>query len=393
MSIWGPLHDRYENPKPQRKILALEGGGIRGLITLQFLEKMENDLRKALGKNETFRLSDFFDYIGGTSTGAIIAAGLSLGMSSRELIDFYLNKGKDMFDKNFILKKWKAFYNSGPLEEMLKTTFGEGTNLKLADGKFKSLLLVVTMNRTTDSPWPINNNPKAKYNLEDRPDCNLQIPLYQLVRASTAAPTYFPPETIEWDKNDPSKTFVFVDGGVTPYNNPAFLMYRMATHPAYKLNWDIGDDKLLIVSVGTGSAPSVGSYSNLMDTARNIPNNLMYAMQNDQDINCRTIGRCTYGAPIDRELGNMIPINEEGKIDAPAKPTMRHFLYVRYNADLSEDGLQKLNLGHINSDHVREMDSVKYLKELETVGKAAAAQQVNLEHFENFVQKGAEDKK
>ncbi len=132
------------------------------------------------------------------------------------------------------------------------------------------------MNRSTDSPWPISNNPLAKYNDETLPDCNSKIKLFQLVRASTAAPVYFPPETLQWDPNDPEKTFVFVDGGVTPYNNPAFLMYRMATQSAYNLNWETGEDKLLIISVGTGSAPSAGSYNNLLDAAKGLPNNLMY---------------------------------------------------------------------------------------------------------------------
>jgi len=50
-----------------------------------------------------------------------------------------------------------------------------------------------------------------------------------LIRASTAAPVYFPPEILQWDPVDHSKTFVFVGGGVTPYNNPAFLLYRIAT--------------------------------------------------------------------------------------------------------------------------------------------------------------------
>lgn len=384
MSIWGPLSNRYETKQP-RKILSLDGGGIRGVITLEILSEMENQLRAKLNKDDDFRLGDYFDYIGGTSTGAIIAAGLSIGMSVKELLDFYINKGKDMFDKNFILKRWKALYESGALLDMLKETFGENTDLMVRKGKYKSLLLVVTMNRTTDSPWPISNNPLAKYNDESRPDCNARIKLFQLVRASTAAPVYFPPETLQWDPDDPEKTFVFVDGGVTPYNNPAFLMYRMATQPAYNLNWETGEDKLLIVSVGTGAAPTAGEYKNLIDTAKGLPNNLMYAMQVDQDINCRTVGHCTYGAAIDRELKYMVPMDNDGNIYPMSQNTKRHFLYVRYNADLSEQGLKELQLEHINSDHVREMDSVKYINDLQTVGKATAAQQVNISHFGTFV--------
>lgn len=386
MSVWGPLQQRYETEQP-RKILALDGGGIRGVLTLEILLELETQLKTALNAGDNFRLSDFFDYIGGTSTGAIIAAGLSLGMSAEQLLDFYEKKGSAMFDKAFLLKKVKYFYNEGPLLKELKATFGGG-NIGLQSGSFKSLFLAVTMNRSTDSPWPITNNPLAKYNDLARPDCNLQIPLYQLVRASTAAPAYFKPETLQWDKNNPDKTFVFVDGGVTPYNNPAFLMYRMATQKPYNLNWKTGEKELLIVSVGTGSAPSPGVYDHLLETLKELPNNLMYAMQVDQDINCRTVGRCVFGAPIDRELGDMIPVDANGKIMHLESDASRHFTYARYNADLSEEGLEKAGLGHIDSDNVREMDSTKYIPELREVGRAIGKQQVKVtEHFSSFIKK------
>ncbi|MBE7174284.1 MAG: patatin-like phospholipase family protein [Williamsia sp.] len=384
MSKWGPLEERYTTRR-SRKILALDGGGIRGVITLQFLAELETKLKEKLGRGDDFRLSDFYDYFGGTSTGAIIAAGLSIGMRVQELLDFYTSKGKDMFDKNFLFKQWKALYESGPLLEMLKQTFGGETDMDMANGKFRSLLTVVTMNRSTDSPWPISNNPDAHYNDPARPDRNSKIKLFQLVRASTAAPVYFPPETLQWDPDDPSKTFVFVDGGVTPYNNPAFLLYRMATQPAYNLNWETGEDKLLITSVGTGAAPSTGEYHNLVGSLKGLPSNLMYAMQVDQDINCRTVGRCSFGAPIDKELHDMIPMDKDGHLLPFSQPTDRHFLYMRYNADLSQEGLNKLELYNISADHVSEMDSVKYIGELQEVGKAAAARQVSLDHFGSFV--------
>jgi hypothetical protein len=155
-------------------------------------------------------------------------------------------------------------------------------------------------------------------------------------------------------------------------------MYRMATQPVYNLNWETGEDKLLIVSVGTGAAPSEGEYKNLLDTATGIPTNMMYAMQVDQDINCRTIGRCTYGEPIDREVGTMIP----------AKPlsenTGKDFLYVRYNVTLTREVLDKLGLKDIDPDEVRKMDSVKYIDKLQKVGKAASVQ-VDLNHFGSFI--------
>jgi hypothetical protein len=386
MSHWGTLAARYEKEQP-RKILSLDGGGIRGVLTLEILLELEKQLKSDLKKDDSFRLSDFFDYIGGTSTGAIIAAGLSRGMSVQQLLDFYEQKGEAMFDKAFLLKRVKYFYNEGPLLQELKNTFGSG-DIDLLSGDFKSLLLVVTMNRSTDSPWPISNNPNAKYNAPGRPDCNLRIPLYQLVRASTAAPAYFRPETLQWDPKNPEKTFVFVDGGVTPYNNPAFLLYRMATQQPYGLNWKTGEKELLIVSVGTGSAPSPGVYDHLLETLKELPNNLMYTMQVDQDINCRTVGRCIFGAPIDRELGDMVPLDNNDKILDLASDANRHFSYVRYNADLSEEGLIASGLGHIDSDAVRQMDSVKNIDKLREVGQAVAKKQVNVKnHFHHFLPK------
>jgi uncharacterized protein len=387
-SVWGPLKSRYTTEQP-RKILSLDGGGIRGVLTLEILLEIEWQLKTLLNKDNSFRLADFFDFIGGTSTGAIIASGLSVGMSASELLSFYEEKGEAMFDKSFLLKKVKHFYNEGPLQQELKRTFGSG-NIDVKSGAFKTLLLVVTMNRSTDSPWPISNNPLAKYNDPARKDCNLRIPLYQLIRASTAAPVYFKPETLQWDPEDPEKTFVFVDGGVTPYNNPAFLLYRMATQSAYNLNWKTGEKELLIVSVGTGSAPSPGVYSHILDTLKELPNNLMYAMQVDQDINCRTVGRCIYGAPIDRELSDMIPLDEHGKVKSLDSDAARHFSYVRYNADLSEQGLAELGLGHLDGDKIRELDGVRNIKDLREVGRTAGKKQVKVSaHFKNFVNASA----
>jgi patatin-like phospholipase/acyl hydrolase len=100
-----------------------------------------------------------------------------------------------------------------------------------------------------------------------------------LVRASTAAPVYFPPEILPWNPDDKAKTFVFVDGGVT-HNNPAFLLYRMATNPSYFLNWKTGERTLLIVSVGTGAAEPLGATAaslnkNIVSTVAGLPRELM----------------------------------------------------------------------------------------------------------------------
>lgn len=349
------------------------------------LEKLLAEKVKAADPKKGFRLCDYFDYIGGTSTGAIIAAGLARGMSVSELIDFYQTTGPAMFDKAFILNRIKYLYKSEPLAEELKKAFGEHTDLTPAN--LKTLLLVVTRNVTTDSPWPISSNPLAHYNELTRPDCNLLIPLWQLVRASTAAPVYFAPEVLQWDKKDPSKTFKFVDGGVTPYNNPAFLMWRMATQEPYKLNWPTGEKKLLVVSVGTGSSPQLDAdvyyTSNAIQNAQHIPSALMHGAQVDQDINCRTVGRCTHGEAIDREMGDLIPRDGTGTLIPLSKDLGRAFLYVRYNAELTSPWLNSKGLGDIDPNKVSHLDSVDYIHDLRRVGQCVAGE-VSMEHFSTF---------
>jgi hypothetical protein len=390
--LWGTLKARYEAPRP-RKMLALDGGGIRGVLTLAMLEALERQVGP---------LHEFFDYIAGTSTGAIIAAGLARGMSVAELIAFYRTFGPEMFQKTHFLARLNSLYNNGALEQQLKKTFGEATSLRCdaESSALKTLLLVVTRNVTTDSPWPISSNPEARYNLRGRPDCNLKIPLWQLVRASTAAPIYFPPEVIAWDRDDPSKSFVFVDGGLTPYNNPAFLLYRFATEPAYRLAWPRGEDKLLLVSIGTGAAPTAGATaddpdSNMLATGIGIPSALMYGSLVDQDINCRVVGRCTYGSVIDRELLDMVPRagDDEGSVQqrlAREKVPLttgldRAFLYARYNVELSGEGLRALGFPEVEPKTVQKMDAAtpEHIELLLKIGRAAATQ-VDGAHFGRF---------
>ena len=374
-------------------MLALDGGGIRGLLTLGILEKIEALVAGKTGK----KLGEYFDYIAGTSTGAIIAAGLARGMSVAELIDFYRSAGKQMFEHSSLIERVKYFYTADPLKAKLQTVFGADTDLE--PDNLKCLLLVVTRNVTTDSAWPISSNPEAKYNDLSRKDCNLKIPLWQLVRASTAAPVFFPPEILQWDPNDRSKTFVFVDGGVTPYNNPAFLLYRMATEPAYRLCWKTGEDKLLLISVGTGAAESLGATAaapnkNILSTVAGLPGELMYGIQVDQDINCRTVGRCTHGAPLDREILDLVPRQAvaggtmEQQYAAPEIPLStdlgRRFLYARYNADLSAQGLGALGFSQVDAASMQKMDAVENIDSLLGIGRAAGGS-VQAGHFGPFL--------
>jgi patatin-like phospholipase/acyl hydrolase len=169
-----------------KKILALDGGGIRGMIAVEVLGAIESLLRDKLKRGPDFVLADYFDFVAGTSTGAIIAACISLGLKVDTIRGFYINSGRDMFDKAFVLKRFRYKYEDDKLAEKMQGIFGKDTTL--GSEKLRTVLMMVMRNATTDSPWPLSNNPLAKYNGRNRSDCNLDLPLWQLVRASTAAP-------------------------------------------------------------------------------------------------------------------------------------------------------------------------------------------------------------
>ncbi len=77
------LEERIARPGP-KKILALDGGGILGLMSVEVLIALENLLRKRMGRGDDFVLADFFDFVAGTSTGAVIASCIALGIKLAE---------------------------------------------------------------------------------------------------------------------------------------------------------------------------------------------------------------------------------------------------------------------------------------------------------------------
>jgi hypothetical protein len=371
----------------QKKLLAIDGGGIRGVLSLEVLQRIENLLKEQSGRPD-FRLADYFDYIAGTSTGGIIAAALSIGMSVDEIMDFYQEAGAQMFVKANLMRRLRYQYKDEPLAEKLKEVFGEATTL--GSEKLRTLLLLVMRNASTDSPWPISNNPLAKYNNNpDRLDDNHKFPLWQLVRASTAAPTYFPPEVLLLHNADKSKEkqFVFVDGGVTMYNNPAFQMFLMATLDRYwmknpEARWRAGAKEMLIISVGTGTSPDVrrgldADDMNLLFNATTIPSALMFAALNEQDLLCRVFGNCLSGDPLDRELSDLVPCA------GPLPAEQKLFTYIRYNAELTRAGLDELGCRDIMPQTVQKLDAVESIPDLRAVGRRVA-ERVRSNHFEGF---------
>jgi uncharacterized protein len=359
-----------------KRILALDGGGIRGVFSLEILLRIQTLLREHL-HSRTLVLADHFDFFAGTSTGAIIAACLCWGMPVENILDLYVQHGKTMFQRVPWYRPFKKFlvsrYEARPLSEMLQRIFsedGEGQVPALMDSaRLRKLLLVVVRNHTTGSAWPITNNPKAKFMDPSLSDSNSRIPLWKLVRASTAAPVYFDPEEIVLGNT----RCVFVDGGITPYNNPALVAVLTAVLPCYKLEWETGPDKIRIISIGTlrfsSKLPDKLRDLWLGYNAAQIPPALMQGIAWEQDYLCRCMGECLYGEELDAEIGDLAGISLPGR---------SWFSYVRYNKSFrGEDAEEWLK----KDPRLGQLDAIHAIPVLREIGRAYAEETVRISHL------------
>jgi uncharacterized protein len=166
----------------------------------------------------------------------------------------------------------------------------------------------------------------------------------------------------------------------------------MATLPQYRLNWATGEDAIMLISVGTGLAAQTDPHINprgqlLPLNVAHLPGILMGGAAVDQDINCRAIGRCVFGAQIDRELGDMIPRQGDPRTGTETPLTEncgRQFLYARYNPDVSREGLDALGLPDVDPAHVQALDEIEHIDEMQTVGRTYAAKCVDMTPFHKF---------
>lgn len=363
-------------PAGRARLLAFDGGGIRGLFSLEIARQIETLLRRKYDRPDLV-LADHFHYIGGTSTGAIIATFLSWGLAVDDVVRLYRENARVMFTKAGLGRIHKHRFAGQPISDFLRSFFVEddGSPASLGTSKLRTLLLVVTRNASTGSPWPLSNNPHALYNDRTRPGCNLDLPLWQIVRASTAAPTFFPPEVIEIADRSSGEirkhVFAFEDGGVTPFNNPAYLLYTMATLPEYRLGWPDGKDRMSLVSIGTGrvSTGRGGKLDpNLLGQAKAIPAALIGSAQWMQDLLCRQQGECRHGEILDSEIGDLIRGNPRAA-----------FLYARYDRNIGDEDMEaamKVSRRGFTLDNIELMDF------LGDMGAAYARKAVALEHWD-----------
>jgi uncharacterized protein len=202
------------------KILCIDGGGIRGVFAIAILQEMEAEFERPIG--------ELFDIVAGTSTGAIIAAAVSLNKKMDELQESYKAYSAKIFKPQAKLGLFKTVYSDRHLRFLLKKAFGE---LTLED--IKKPLLIPAVDITHGKPFIHRSN----YGHEDSADLTTKI--WDAVLSSCSAPVYFPPNNVE-------NRYLSIDGGLWA-NNPSLVCLTEAIHG---FNTDLKDIKIL--SVGTG---------------------------------------------------------------------------------------------------------------------------------------------
>lgn len=366
------------SPGPKR-VLSLDGGGTKGIIELAFLARIEELLRDHQGAGPAFRLSDWFDLVGGTSTGAIIAAGLSLGKSVAEITRLYF----DLAPLAFRRRRWRiagliSRFDAKPLKRFLQAEFGERA---LSSGDIKTGLAVIAHRFDTGSPWLISNNPRSPY-WEDPADGsyigNRHYKLAEILRASTAAPGFFEPQKLNVIPG--GKPALFVDGGLSPHNNPALMLLMLTQAKAFGIRWPAGAENLSLISLGAGH------YRRGFGIGKAAPRTAgvlaMHGLM--QSLSCgqsQTLTQLQWLSepmlpwPINSEIGTL-----EGEL-LGGRALLR---FQRYDLLLEEAWLNAtlgVDIPLPKLIRLRRLDGPDEMAELYAMAKKAAAAQVQLEHL------------
>jgi uncharacterized protein len=363
--------DRHLFAPGAKRILAIDGGGVRGVVALAFLERIERILESQYGR--PIRLCDHFDLIGGTSTGAIIATALALGYKAADIRSFYFRLGPRVFKRPKLrLPGWQAKFDARALARELDDIIG---SRKLDSTDLQTGLGIMLKRIDTGSAWTLINNPHSIY--WDTPADNSFIgnrhySLASVVRASTAAPHFFDPQEIEIA---PGEIGLFVDGGLTPHNNPSLSLLLAAILPGHKLSWATGPANLTIVSIGAGTFRDRPKSDALRRSASaSLALRAMVQQIGDNQQLILTL-MSWFG-----ESALSWPINEEtGDLALVPPPTGPLFRFLRYDLKLETPWL-KHTLGADVSDPIlkllRRFDDPDAMQMLEDLGKRAAQSQV-----------------
>lgn len=267
-----------------KRILSLDGGGVRGLISLGILKRVEDILKTRSPVPHQFRLSDYFDLIGGTSTGALIATLLALGQTVDDITKLYFDMCPRIFGGSRWLPGYWSKFDATSFDKIVKATFDkvlrDNNQLPheptMGSDLLKTGVALVTKRIDTGSVWVQTNNPRHKFwdstgdywgeHWSRRPEikffANRSYSLRKVAQASASAPYYL--DAVEMDISKEERG-LFFDGGVSPFNNPSMELFLMTTlkdftgsneriaRSPHGFGWETGEDKLYMMSIGTGT--------------------------------------------------------------------------------------------------------------------------------------------
>lgn len=210
-----------------KRILTIDGGGIKGVFPASFLATVEDTIED--------NIANYFDLIVGTSTGGIIAMGLGLGLSAKEILAFYEESGPYIFGGNRFLRslRWLgiAKYSSKKLKEKLSICFNQR---KLGDSVKRLVIPCTNLETGEVHVYKTAHHPRLQRDYKEE--------AIEVILATTAAPTYFRP-------HKSSSGTPLTDGGIWA-NNPVCVAVIEAIS---LLNWS--RDSIRVLSIGCTTEP------------------------------------------------------------------------------------------------------------------------------------------
>ncbi|MGH1163249.1 CBASS cGAMP-activated phospholipase (plasmid) [Bacillus mycoides] len=225
MIDWESVKNNKWTPRKENefKILAIDGGGMKGVFPAKYLSDIEEQVGKPIHQ--------YFDLIAGTSTGGIIALGLANDISAKDILELYLKRGKDIFgNRRTILPFSKdSHYGNDGLIQVLQETFGD----KLLK-EVNTMVCIPSIEHQKASP-KVYKTPHHPHFIKDG-----NIEIWKIALATSAAPTYLPAAVI--DDNECK-----IDGGLWA-NNPVLVAIAEAVKLGYSL------DQIKVLSIGTGTS-------------------------------------------------------------------------------------------------------------------------------------------
>lgn len=225
---------RIPNKWPENqefRILSIDGGGIKGIFPASFLEMIETNYLKEKS------ITDYFDLICGTSTGGIIALCLGTGMKASDILDIYMEHGKEIFtNKTGAFSKITDYFQSRYKNHNLKITLEKiFKNKKLKESKIR--LCIPSFEGTYSEVYVF----KTPHHLDFKKDGEENMAKVAL--STSVAPTFFRPFK--------DGGYIFVDGGVWA-NNPCMIGLVEALS-----SFDVQREKIRILSIGCGESPYI----------------------------------------------------------------------------------------------------------------------------------------